>query len=323
MLSFSISVPATKLAVQAYTNQKSRSIGYSVYYIVYFSSGAIAGLLIDLVFTLQATNMNSFRILFSISTGMLFVSGAVSLKLRQLDANNRGEEEMAIKEKKMSAWKHNKDILELKLFWRYLSVVLIFVLSSTVFYHLGVTLPVFMYREISNGAHFGYMMVVNNLVMIFGTPLFTVLVYYFTPFSLLILGSTISAASPFIFIFGSGYEYVTIFVVVLSIGESISAPRLIEYTLSVAPKGKEGVFLAVGTSPLWLGLILCGLSAGPLLSEFCPEHGERKCWIMWVIIGSIALLSPLALFFLRQFLEQPLFEPQPYIFKSKEKIILD
>ncbi|OMJ73035.1 hypothetical protein SteCoe_28362 [Stentor coeruleus] len=318
MLSVAVSVPGTKMAVKRYTNEKTRSIGYSVYYLAYYGSGAIAGLMIDLILSIGSENMATFRIIFGISTGMLFVAALITIFLRQLDVHTRGEEEIAVRPSSSSVWEHTKSILVLKSFWRFIILTLLIILSRCVYYHIELTLPVYMYREIEDGAHFGYMIVLHELIMIIGTPSLTILVYYFNNYSLLLLGAFISGLSPLILLFGSGYFYVSMFVIVASIGESIHAPRFIEYTLGVAPKGKEGIFLAVAASPLPLGLIISGISAGFLLGEYCPDDGERQCWMMWLIIACISLVTPVAMVVLRIFLEQPLFEPQPYVSWSKE-----
>jgi hypothetical protein len=137
-----------------------------------------------------------------------------------------------------------------------------------------------MNREIEKEAHFGNMILLHEIIMMIGAPLLTILVYYFSNYTLLIIGAVISGISPLVLLIGSSYTYVCLFVIIASIGECIHAPRFIEYTLSVAPQGKEGIFLAVAGSPLPLSLIISGLSAGLLLNNFCPEDGERNCGIM-------------------------------------------
>lgn len=318
MISVAISVPATKLAIKRYTNERSRSMGYSIYYLVYYGSAAVAGAAIDIILSAGNEDHSTFRIIFAIAASLLFISALVSFFLRELDVHLRGEEEVRIIAYTGSAWEHTKGILVLKSFWRFLVLTLFLVLSRSIYYHLELTLPVYMYREIGDGAHFGYMIVLHELVMIIGTPALTMLVYYCSNYTLLAIGAFISGIGPLVLLFGSDYLHVIVFVVIVSIGESIHAPRFIEYTLMIAPPGKEGIFLAVAASPLPLGLIISGLSAGFLLDGFCPEEGERNCWAMWLIISLIALVSPLVMLLFRTFLEQPLFEPQPYIFWSKE-----
>ena len=162
------------------------------------------------------------------------------------------------------------------------------------------------------------MIVIHEVVMIIGIPSFTFLIYYFSNYSLLIIGAVVSSVAPLIFVFGSGYLYVIVFVIVVSIGESIHVPRFVEYSVSIAPAGKEGVFLAVAAAPLPLGLIISGLSAGFLLSEYCPEDGERDCWAMWAIISGLSAIAPVFMMIFRPKLEQPQHEPQPYVSWSKK-----
>ena len=49
-----------------------------------------------------------------------------------------------------------------------------------------------------------------------------------------------------------------LFVIQLSLGESIWSPRWYDYSMSVAPEGREGVFTAMASAPLFLGKFVTG-----------------------------------------------------------------
>ena len=54
-------------------------------------------------------------------------------------------------------------------------------------------------------------------------------------------------------------EWATVlFVIQLSLGESIWSPRWYDYSMSVAPEGREGVFTAMASAPLFLGKFVTG-----------------------------------------------------------------
>ena len=137
-----------------------------------------------------------------------------------------------------------------------------------------------MYRDLGKGAHFGYMMAGHQLVLIIATPTLTFLLFYFTPYSLLLIGSLISTSSVLVFLFGSNYYTIAIFVMIISLGEAIYSPRLVDYTLSVAPKGKEAVYIGIANVPNFLSLLITGISSGILLYTVCPAEGEKDCKIM-------------------------------------------
>lgn len=63
-------------------------------------------------------------------------------------------------------------------------------------------------------------------------------------------------------------EWATVlFVIQLSLGESIWSPRWYDYSMSVAPEGREGVFTAMASAPLFLGKFVTGILLRVLVSE--------------------------------------------------------
>lgn len=58
-----------------------------------------------------------------------------------------------------------------------------------------------------------------------------------------------------------------LFVIQLSLGESIWSPRWYDYSMSVAPEGREGVFTAMASAPLFLGKFVTGILLRVLVSE--------------------------------------------------------
>ena len=65
-------------------------------------------------------------------------------------------------------------------------------------------------------------------------------------------------------------EWATVlFVIQLSIGESIWSPRWYDYSMSVAPEGREGVFTAMASAPLFLGKFVTGKSQSDCVRVSC------------------------------------------------------
>mmetsp|Transcript_7355 Transcript_7355/g.7206 ORF Transcript_7355/g.7206 Transcript_7355/m.7206 type:complete len:409 (-) Transcript_7355:38-1264(-) len=316
--STALSVPSAKLGIKRYTTESARSMAYSLFYLIVFGASAIGGVLVDFIISLGKVDENSFwNILFaggicmSVATGLCFL-------LREIEYNSTGERVLEVNQEHSSAWEHTRAIFVLKSFWRFTGLTMLIVIVRAIYLHLEINLSIYMYRDIEQGAHFGYMLALHQLIMIIFAPIMTFLIYYFNHYTLLIFGGFLSAVSPLVFIFDSSYVTVFLFVFIASVAESIFAPRLIDYTLQIAPKGKEGVFLAVAASPLPLSLIISGLMGGVLLSEYCPSEGERHCWKMWAIISGLTLFAVFLMITLRSWLEQPKIEEQPYISCSRE-----
>ena len=48
-------------------------------------------------------------------------------------------------------------------------------------------------------------------------------------------------------------------------------------TMSVAPDGKEGLFTALTSAPLFLAMLPTGAISGGLLQRYCPGEGAGAC----------------------------------------------
>ena len=68
---------------------------------------------------------------------------------------------------------------------------------------------------------------------------------------------------------GSAEWATVLFVIQLSIGESIWSPRWYDYSMSVAPEGREGVFTAMASAPLFLGKFVTGKSQSDCVRVSC------------------------------------------------------
>ena len=64
-----------------------------------------------------------------------------------------------------------------------------------VYRSLDATLPKFMERTIGEGAYYGTILMINPLAILIFTPLLTPLVYFFSNYTLIVIGGFISSAS--------------------------------------------------------------------------------------------------------------------------------
>jgi MFS family permease len=161
-----------------------------------------------------------------------------------------------------------------KNFWRYVCLVVATLGVRTAYRALDAILPKYMERTLGEGSYYGIVLMINPFATLFFTPIFTPLIYCMTNYSLIIIGSVIVAASNMFPLFESSYTFYILLVLVQGAGEAIFAPRLFEYTISIAPKGKEGSYMAFASVPMFFGALLSGMISGVLLETFCPEGGS-------------------------------------------------
>ena len=184
-------------------------------------------------------------------------------------------------------------------------------------------LPKYMQRTMGCNAPYGRIVSINPGIIVALVPVVAALTAGLQHFDVIHCGAYITAISPFWVnwipkppIVGSA-----LYVAIESIGESVWGPRWYDYTMEIAPTGKEGLFGAIAAAPLFLAKLPTGLLSGFLLDHFCPlvgegcsvgsdsqcgggaaapgsapqPHVERgKCdSALWVVVGVVTMTSPL------------------------------
>lgn len=157
------------------------------------------------------------------------------------------------------------------------------------------------------------MYAINPAMVILLVPIISAYSRGVHPFKLIVRGSFITAASPFVLVFGASYFTAIMFVVLLSAGEVIYSPPVYAYTMMLAPKGREGIYTSLASAPMFVAKLFVGGLSGILLQEYCPQVRQpcvapacgnpsltrlppqeppRDCDTMWLIIGLISAASP-------------------------------
>ena len=107
------------------------------------------------------------------------------------------------------------------------------------------------------------------------------------------------------------------FVIVFTIGEAFWSPRLMQFAAQVAPKGKEASYISLAVLPTFVGKLMAGPLSGWLVSTYTPlipelegkpgilaagEIGAKYAhhYMVWVFVGSIALITPIGLVIFRK-----------------------
>jgi MFS family permease len=213
-------------------------------------------------------------------------------------------------------------------FYRLLAFLMLIAFLKLIFMQMDYVFPKFGIRELGEGAPVGRLLAINNILIVVLVPLVGVLTQRLPAYRMVILGGSISAVSVFILalptawfqpladgvwgnwighgylrLTGSVHPYyvmITLFVVLLSVGEAFYSPRVYEYAAAIAPKGQEASYAALSYIPFLLAKLLVGTVSGSLLARYCPENGVRHSGTMWLVVGLIASAAPVGLFALRR-----------------------
>ena len=198
-----------------------------------------------------------------------------------------------------------------------------------IFYHLAYTFPKYGLRELGDGAPIAQISSMVNSILIVGlVPVCGILTQKISAYRMVTVGSFISALSVFFLAVPSEwfrpladgwlgnliahqwlhingtvnplYISIFLFVVLLSVGEALWSPRLYEYAAAIAPKGQEASYMALSLLPYFLAKFFVGGSSGWRLATFCPATGARHPETMWLLIGGMALITPLGAILFRK-----------------------
>jgi MFS family permease len=215
-------------------------------------------------------------------------------------------------------------------FYRLLAFLLLIAFLKLIFMQMDYVFPKFGIRELGKGAPIGRLVAINNILIVILVPFVGALTQRFTAYSMVTLGGVISAVSVFIMALptawfqaaadsspgrwlGHGYlgltgdvhpyyMMITLFVIILSVGEAFYSPRVYEYAAAIAPKGQEASYAALSYIPFLVAKLLVGTVSGSLLAAYCPEEGARRSGMLWLIVALIASVAPVGLIALRRFI---------------------
>ena len=85
----SIILPSIKLGVKHYTNDRAKSVGYSMLYILMFTGGAFAGIIVDIALTLNSKDTSTFKILFTLSACFMIMAIFLSFMVIDIETETR------------------------------------------------------------------------------------------------------------------------------------------------------------------------------------------------------------------------------------------
>jgi MFS family permease len=320
---FATTSPVLQTAVQRASTKGSRAFAFSLWYVSFNLAGAMVGpLMIDPTrhaFIDPATKKLAARVITLpilgtrtwtangaiMAFGFVFAALAVLVVLLlRKDFEHRVDPDAAPAAKKPGVIAALKDVLGDKTFWRFIVLLVFLSLVRMMFQHMHFTWPKYITREQGDSFPVGTVWSLNSFLILFLAPLGTAFTRNMKPFNVLLVGAFISSLSPFVLCLGSALSLQIVMVVMLTIGEALWSPRLYEYNVSIAPRGREATYVALAALPYFLAKFLVGPTSGYLLSSFCPAEGPRHAAMLWAIIGMTTMIGPVGIWIGRGWMSQ-------------------
>jgi len=313
-------------AIRRYTSGRSRSAGFSMWYLVMNIGAALGGFAIDFV-RLTLKMDNTWIVNIGVATAVLCTILTLLFIRNELQVYAPGEtttDDERPKERKLP-WQILREVVTQTAFWRFLVLVSCLIGVRAVFLYMALLQPKYWLRVIGDSAPMGLFQAINPILIVVGLILFIPIANKFNIFRMLVLGGVISSLSMLALVlpwrwFGTdmaaAYSTMTVIqLIILSVGEIIWSPKLQEYTAAVAPPGQEGSYLGMSLLPYFLAKTLITLVSGHLLLRFCPEGiqpeilaGTLPFWrtpeAMWLILTGFALLGLVVAMVFRRWLTQ-------------------
>lgn len=189
---------------------------------------------------------------------------------------------------------------------RFIFFIFMLLPVRTLFAHQWLTMPQYILRSYSPAVADKMEWLVNwiNPAVIFvGVPLATALTRHVNVYTMMIIGSLVSAAPTFLLCGGPNLSVLITYFVVFSIGEALWSARFLEYASELAPPGRVAQYMGLANIPWLLAKGTTGFYSGILLSEYVPANTPAEqlhTGTLWFIYGCIAMTSPIGLWLARK-----------------------
>lgn len=174
------------------------------------------------------------------------------------------------------------------------------------FAHQFLTIPDYVFRVFPAevAAKFEWINGINPFIIVIFVPLIAMFTRKISVFTMLLIGTTISAATTFLLI-GSHTTLAMLiaYVIIWSLGEAAWSSRLYEYVADLAPAGQVGAYMGLANLPWFMAKFTTGLYSGSMLAHFIPKTGPQDPGMMWLIYGLVACITPVGLLLTKKWLE--------------------
>lgn len=193
---------------------------------------------------------------------------------------------------------------------RFIFFIFMLLPVRTLFAHQWLTMPQYILRAYDKGVSDHMEKLVNWInpaIIFFGVPIATALTRKVDVYTMMVVGSLVSAIPTFLLCAGPNLSLLITYLVVFSIGEALWSARFLEYASELAPPGRIAQYMGLANIPWLLAKGTTGFYSGFMLATYCPEGAapaEMRTGVMWGIYGCIAMLSPLGLFLARNWVRK-------------------
>jgi dipeptide/tripeptide permease len=263
------------------TTAETKSLGYSIYYMLVNFGGAVGPILA--LYVRESAGIAYVLVMSSVTTLLLLLATAAFFTEpeRPADAPVRTMGEVL------------RDMAMVFGNARFMSFLLIFSGFWVMFWHIFYALP-FYVRDYLGYARFELFETVDAWTIILVTVPATALAKRLPPLGAMVLGFALATASWFVMAAFPTVAMTVVAIAIFAVGEATQAPRYYEYVSDLAPKDQVGTYMGFAFLPVAIGTFVAGATSGWLVTKYV-EGGNPAAPRMWLVVGAIGVVSTILL----------------------------
>lgn len=269
--------PSVVGTVARTTTEASKSMGYSIYYMLVNIGGAIGPFLA--VPVRENLGIAYVLVMSSATTFVLLIATLIFFKEPARAADLPPPKSMA---------RVLADMLRVFGDLRFMSFLVIFSGFWIMFWQIFYSLP-FYVRDVLQFSRFEWIETVDAWTIILVTVPATALAARLRPIRAMTLGFALATLSWFIMGSVASLSVTIGAIALFAVGEALQAPRYYEYVADLAPRDQVGTYMGFAFLPVAIGTFVAGLIAGPLVTTYV--QGSTDPQRMWYVVGSIGVVS--------------------------------
>jgi len=265
--------PSVVGTVARTTNEKTKALGFSIYYTLVNLGGAIGPIL---AYSVRSDLGIEYVLMMSSLTSLLLIVGTF-LFFREPEGGTGNQ--------KTFQQVFGDMVLVFKNV-KFMSFLLIFSGYWLMFWQIFYLFP-FYVKDVLHYEAFEFLETVDAFTLIIITVPVTALAAKMKPVSAIVIGFAISSLSWIIIGVGGTIPAAIIGVAAYAFGEALQAPRFYEYISSLAPKDQIGTFMGFAFLPVAIGTFLAGFIADYLRLTYLESNPA----MMWYILSGLGIIS--------------------------------
>ncbi len=258
------------------TTEKSKTMGYSIYYWLVNIGGAL-GPIIAFFFRTQFGIQYVFLVS-GISCALMFFSTIIFYKNPKIESNN------------LSFIDIFNNFVKVIANIKFLIFLFIFALYWIMFWQIFVIIPFYLKDFISKDAPFDLITSTGPITIILLQLVISFITSKLSAKPSIIIGFLISGLSWLIIVLQPSIFTIIVMLVIHSIGEQIQAPKYYEYISKIAPNGQIALYQGFAFLPIAIGWAFGG-SLGGYVYEIFKVSSQPN--LVFVVISSLGIFSAL------------------------------